>query len=73
MDGTPTSRAESLETLHADLARDRAGFQRLTLSIFRIGQHVEASRSPLARILRPLYAVGGTSVARVPARVVGGR
>jgi serine O-acetyltransferase len=44
-------------TLAADLARNAAGFQRLTVVIFRVGQYAAASRSWMAKPLRALWLV----------------
>jgi len=57
IDGIPTSVAELRATLKADLARSHSGFERLTPFIFRVGQYATASRSPLARLLRPIWLV----------------
>jgi hypothetical protein len=40
----PATWAELRTTLSADLARGPSGFERLTLTVFRLGQYADAGR-----------------------------
>jgi serine O-acetyltransferase len=55
MVGLPETMSELRNTLGADFRRNASAGQRLTLTIFRVGQFCHTSTSALARVLRPWW------------------
>lgn len=57
LQGAPRTWVQLRAVLEADHARNRSAGQRLTLTIFRIGQYATRSRSVAARALLPVWAL----------------